>query len=153
MPCEHEARVRAWYTGEGGRKTSSHLRGAELRADADLGYDSLLIALKENPAPAILELIARLIPSSPFAIYHQSIQPLAECEHAMHKAKCAVNMNLFDSWHRKYQVAENRTHPEMTTYPPTGYVLTGISVVPPPPREPPIPPRAASGLGVGAGPS
>ena len=66
-----------------------------------------------------------------------------------HKAKCAVNMHLFDSWHRKYQVAENRTHPEMTTYPPTGYVLTGISVVPPRPREPPIPPRAASGLGAG----
>ena len=64
-------------------------------------------------------------------LYHPSITPLAECMHACHVAKAAVKMQLLESFTRKYQVAPNRTHPEMTTYPPTGYVLSGVTVVPP----------------------
>mmetsp|Transcript_39631 Transcript_39631/g.132117 ORF Transcript_39631/g.132117 Transcript_39631/m.132117 type:complete len:90 (+) Transcript_39631:222-491(+) len=82
-------------------------------------------------APAILPLLARLMPGSPFIVYHASMQPLAECMHACQQARAAVRMQILETWTRKYQVAPNRTHPEMNTYPPTGYVLAGVSVVRP----------------------
>ena len=107
------------------------LRGAALAEAAAPGFTSLLVALRESPAPAISALLGRLRPGSPFAIYHASISPLAECYHTLHAAKLAVKMQLIETWTRKYQVAPNRTHPEMTTYPPTGYVLTGVAVAPP----------------------
>ena len=47
------------------------------------------------------------------------------------QAKAAVKMQLLETWTRQYQVAPNRTHPEMNTYPPTGYVLTGVAVLQP----------------------
>lgn len=47
------------------------------------------------------------------------------------QARVSVRMQLLETWCRKYQVAENRTHPEMNAYPPTGYVLSGVTVVPP----------------------
>ena len=113
------------------RKNVGSLRGEALREEASNGFDCMMVAVKENPAPAILGLISRLNPSSPFVIYHQTIQPLAECMHICQQARVAVRLQLLETWTRKYQVAPNRTHPEMTTYPPTGYVLTGVTVVPP----------------------
>ena len=47
------------------------------------------------------------------------------------QARAAVRMQILETWTRKYQVAPNRMHPEMNTYPPTGYVLAGVSVVRP----------------------
>ena len=72
-----------------------------------------------------------LVPGSPFVVYHPTIQPLAECQHACMQAKLAVRLQLLESWARPYQVAANRTHPMMNAYPPTGYVLAGVAVVPP----------------------
>ena len=83
------------------------------------------------PLPAILLLLARLVPSSPFVLYHPHLQPLADCLHACQHAKIAIRLQLTESFTRKYQVAENRTHPEMNAYPPTGYLLSGVTVLPP----------------------
>ena len=114
--------------GSGSAKPGAMLRGRALESDAEGGYTCLLVALKDSPAPAMLSLLSRLVPGSPFAIYHVSPQPLADCFHLALQAKAAVRMQLVESFTRKYQVAENRTHPEMNTYPPTGYVLSGIAV-------------------------
>ena len=75
--------------------------------------------------------LPRLAPGAPFALYHPCLPPLAEAFHVCQQAKAAVRLQLLESWARKYQVAPNRTHPEMNAYPPTGYVLSGISVLPP----------------------
>ena len=113
------------------RKPSNTLRGTALEVDAADGYSSLMVAVRESPAPAILNLLSRLRPGSPFVLYHHQLQPLAECLHVCQQAKGAVRLQLTESWTRKYQVAANRTHPEMSTYPPTGYLLSGVTVVPP----------------------
>ena len=116
----------------GSSKPGAMIRdAAALARDAERGYTCLLVATKESPAPAMLALLGRLVPGSPFAIYHASPQPLAECFQLALQAKAAVRMQLVESFTRKYQVAENRTHPEMNTYPPTGYVLSGVAVLPP----------------------
>jgi tRNA (adenine-N(1)-)-methyltransferase non-catalytic subunit len=114
--------------GNNNGKATTSIRGEELAVEASKGYTSLVIAIREAPSPAILGLLGRLIPGSPFVVDSQSIQPLAECLHACQQAKAAVRLQLQETWTRKYQVAPNRTHPEMNSYPPTGYVLSGLAV-------------------------
>lgn len=106
------------------------LREAPLAALVAGGFTSLIVATKESPLPALLPLLAHLVPGAPFVLYHPTIQPLAECLHACQKARVAVGLQLCESWTRPYQVATNRTHPMMNAPPPTGYVLTGNVVVP-----------------------
>ena len=47
---------------------------------------------------------------------------------AVISAEIAIRLQLTESFTRKYQVAENRTHPEMNAYPPTGYLLSGANM-------------------------
>mmetsp|Transcript_6268 Transcript_6268/g.17568 ORF Transcript_6268/g.17568 Transcript_6268/m.17568 type:complete len:209 (-) Transcript_6268:237-863(-) len=94
------------------------------------GFTSLAIAVRESPAPILTSLLKLLRPGSPFVIYSQAIEPLAQCSHLCHKLKVAVRLQLLESFTRAYQVATNRTHPNMNTYPATGYVLSGVKVVP-----------------------
>jgi hypothetical protein len=42
----------------------------------------------------------------------------------------AINLRLTDSWFRKYQVLEGRTHPNMTMSQNGGYLLTGTKLCP-----------------------
>ena len=108
------------------------LRGDALAAEASLGFTSLIVAHRgDQLSSAVLHLLRRLVPGSPFVVYHQSMQPLADCLHICHQERLAVRLQLLDSWTRAYQVAPDRTHPEMSTYPPTGFVLGGIKVAPP----------------------
>ena len=108
------------------------LRGDALAAEASLGFTSLIVAHRgDQLSSAVLHLLRRLVPGSPFVVYHQSMQPLAECLHACQQAKLAIRLQLIETWSRLYQVAENRTHPTMNAYPATGYVLHGITVLPP----------------------
>jgi tRNA (adenine-N(1)-)-methyltransferase non-catalytic subunit len=119
-------------TGGGKKNHGGALRGEALEEDARSGYTSLIVATRESVLPAIIELLARLVPGSPFAIYHASMQPLVDCMHACQQAKAAVKMQLLESWARPYQVAPGRTHPEMNAFPPTGYILCGVAVLPRP---------------------
>ena len=105
------------------------LRDAALSEVAAQGFTSLVVAVREAPAVAILALLARLVPGSPFVVYHPSITPLAECLHVCQQSRAAVRLQLMETWARKYQVADLRTHPEMNAYPATGYVLSGVAVL------------------------
>ncbi len=42
----------------------------------------------------------------------------------------AINLRLTDSWFRKYQVLEGRTHPNMTMSQNGGYLLMGTKLCP-----------------------
>jgi len=105
------------------------LRDDALATTAAEGFTSLVVAIRDAPAVGILALLARLVPGSPFVIYHPSITPLAECLHVCQQSRAAVRLQLLETWARAYQVAPNRTHPEMNAYPATGYVLCGVSVL------------------------
>ena len=54
------------------------------------------------------------------------LSPLADCLHLCHQRKLAVKLQLLEGFTRTYQVAPNRTHPHMNTYPATGFVLIRV---------------------------
>ena len=104
------------------------LSDADERSWTAHGFTSLVIATREPPLPILLTMLELLRPSCPFVLYHPSSQPLADCMHACQQARIAVRMQLIEPWTRSYQVEQNRTHPTMSTYCPTGYVLAGVRV-------------------------
>ena len=125
------------HVGRGGGDASScggvqmkprALSDADARSWTAHGFTSLVIATREPPLPVLLTMLELLRPSCPFVLYHPSSQPLADCMHACQQARIAVRMQLIEPWTRSYQVEQNRTHPTMSTYCPTGYVLAGVRV-------------------------
>ena len=89
---------------------------------------------RESPLAALPQLLSRLQDGSPFVLYNPSVAPLADCLHYCQKHKLAVRLQLLEGFTRAYQVAANRTHPTMNTYPPTGCVLSGVKVSAPQPQ-------------------
>ena len=104
------------------------LSDSEVAAWARPGFTSLLVACRESPLAALPQLLARLQDGCPFVIYNPSVAPLADCMHYCQRHKLAVKLQLLEGFTRAYQVAPNRTHPTMNTYPPTGCVLSGVKV-------------------------
>jgi tRNA (adenine-N(1)-)-methyltransferase non-catalytic subunit len=118
--------------GEGGRRSKpTKVTNEALSNWLSPGFTSFAIAVRESPAPVLEHLLELLLPGSPFAIYSQTIEPLAQCLHLCQRRRAAVRLQLLESFTRSYQVALNRTHPNMNTYPATGYVLSGVKVAPP----------------------
>ncbi|MCO5559095.1 hypothetical protein L7F22_012687 [Adiantum nelumboides] len=93
------------------------------------GFTGLLIGASEyEPWSAAQKLLPLLSPSSPFAIYHHYLQPLAECMHELQVSKMAVALEIVEPWLREYQVLPSRTHPNMQMNATGGYILTGIKI-------------------------
>lgn len=111
------------------RQRVSALQQCELDMMLGAGFSSLVVATRDAPLTALPELLSLLRPGGVFAVYHHSMQPLADCLHACQRRKLAVRLQLIEPWTRNYQVAPNRTHPMMTAHPPTGYVLSGVKVI------------------------
>ena len=109
-------------------KAVRKLSDSEVAAWARPGFTSLLVACRESPLAALPQLLARLQDGCPFVIYNPSVAPLADCMHYCQRHKLAVKLQLLEGFTRAYQVAPNRTHPTMNTYPPTGCVLSGVKV-------------------------
>lgn len=119
-------------SGDGGRRSKpAKVTDDALHGWLSPGFTSLAIAVREPPAPVLEHLLDLLRPGAPFAIYSQTIEPLAQCLHLCQRRKAAVRLQLLESFTRAYQVALNRTHPNMNTYPATGYVLSGVKVARP----------------------
>ena len=97
-------------------------------AEKDGGFSSLVVAGRESPLAALPALLATLRGGAPFVLYHPSAAPLADCLHLCQTKRLAVQLQLLETFTRAYQVAPNRTHPHMNTYPATGYVLAGIKI-------------------------
>lgn len=112
------------HQGKAVRKLSE----SEVAAWVRPGFTSLLVACRESPLAALPQLLSRLQDGCPFVIYNPSVAPLADCMHYCQRHKLAVKLQLLEGFTRAYQVAPNRTHPTMNTYPPTGCVLSGVKV-------------------------
>lgn len=100
----------------------------ELSAWVGSGFSSLLMATREPPFVLLEALMGLLRPGASFAIYHQCIEPLAKCLHFCQNRRCALRLQIVESWTRLYQVDPGRTHPHMRTHPATGYLFVGVKV-------------------------
>lgn len=88
----------------------------------------LIIASKFDPLTVLKEAIVLLLPSSPFAIYCEFMEPLVECYMYLHQNVLAVRMQLSDTWKREFQTLPGRVHPQMRMPTSGGYILSGIYV-------------------------
>eukprot|EP00455_Lapot_gusevi_P012902 TRINITY_DN16214_c0_g1_i16.p1 TRINITY_DN16214_c0_g1~~TRINITY_DN16214_c0_g1_i16.p1 ORF type:complete len:212 (-),score=67.08 TRINITY_DN16214_c0_g1_i16:106-714(-) len=93
--------------------------------------DSLLMAMDTELNPLLFYLLSLLAPSSPFAVYSPSIEPLAECLRIMRGQQLVCNTMLSETWFREYQILPNRTHPDMNMSGASGFLLTGTTVAQP----------------------
>lgn len=92
--------------------------------------DSVIIVTHYDPTATLLELLPYLAPSSPFVVFCEYIEPLAQCFRELQKEGLAINIRLSDTWMREYQVLPGRTHPSMTMSQTGGFILTGIKLCP-----------------------
>jgi len=104
------------------------LTPGQIKAKMGDGCGTLLIASRFAPAPLLLNLLPLLKPSSPFAVFSPSLQPLAECMEWLQGDRCACQLELCDVYTRPHQVDTNRTHPMMQVYLSSpGYILSGYT--------------------------
>jgi len=112
-----EAKVKKTYNIENMRKFLTE------------GCHSLLIVTQTpDPTIVLLELLQYLLPSHPFVVFSQYLQPLAECLDYLRANDIAIALHLTETWMREYQVLPRRTHPLMQMDTASGYLLWGIKV-------------------------
>ncbi|KAK7280740.1 hypothetical protein RJT34_25807 [Clitoria ternatea] len=93
------------------------------------GFSSLIIAAPElDTWTLVRDLMPLLANSAPFAIYHQYLQPLANCMHNLQLEKMAIGLQISEPWLREYQVLPSRTHPCMQMSAFGGYILSGTKI-------------------------
>ena len=101
----------------------------DARAMLATGLDSLILATHYDPLSLLLALLPFLRPSSPIVVYCETIEPLSRAVHHLIANKLAANVQLSESWYRKYTIAPNISHPEMSMpQASSGYILTGFTV-------------------------
>lgn len=94
------------------------------------GFDTVLICVESDPVPIAELLLEFLLPSKRFIIYSHFIENLTTIYGALHNGGCFINLELYESFYRNIQVLPQRTHPEMLMDNRSGYILTGIKIVP-----------------------
>jgi tRNA (adenine58-N1)-methyltransferase non-catalytic subunit len=94
--------------------------------------DSIVLVTRYDPTATLLQLFPYLIPSGPFVIYCEFMEPLTHCFRAIQQNPklLSINLRLSDTWMREYQVLEGRTHPNMSMSQSGGFILTGIKLDP-----------------------
>lgn len=93
-------------------------------------FDTVLICVESDPIPIAELLLEFLSPSKRFIIYSHFIENLTKIYGALHNGGCFINLELYESFYRNIQVLPQRTHPEMLMDNRSGYILTGIKVIP-----------------------
>lgn len=126
MPCKVASPDRtACKPIKAGEKASEDL----INSWKESGFSSLIIATPDMDVWSIMQkLIPLLSYSAPFAIYHQYLQPLAECMHKLQLGKMAIGLQITEPWLREYQVLPSRTHPRMQMSAFGGYILSGTKI-------------------------
>jgi tRNA (adenine58-N1)-methyltransferase non-catalytic subunit len=82
-----------------------------------------------HPKTALQALLPLLAPSASFAVWSQTLQPLADTMSELRSTGTAVNLMVQETWYRKQQVLPKRTHPTMSMNHGGGYLLSGIVTV------------------------
>lgn len=92
--------------------------------------DSVIVAARYDPTATLLPLLKFLAPSCPFVVFHEFLEPLAECFRELQRQNLAINLRLSDTWMREYQVLPGRTHPAMNMSQNGGFLLFGVKLCP-----------------------
>jgi len=92
--------------------------------------DSLILSCQYDPASTLLNLFPYLLPSCPFVVFYEYMEPLVECFKTLQEKRLAINLRLCDTWMREYQVLPGRTHPNMNMSQNGGFILTGVKLCP-----------------------
>ena len=92
------------------------------------GLDSLIICSRFDPLPILRQALPLLLPSAPFVVYYEFLEPLVECYRYLQDEQLAVRLTLSDTWMREFQTLPNRVHPQMFMSTSSGYLLTGVYV-------------------------
>ena len=82
-----------------------------------------------DPLATLELLLPLLLPSRPFAVYCEHLEPLLRCHRALARAGHVVALSLTSCWYRHFQVLPNRTHPTMEMCACGGYILSGTKVL------------------------
>ena len=90
--------------------------------------EGLVVIAKEHPLNLIETLIPFLKKSRPFVIYHSNREPLQDTYITLKQKYTVVNLKLFSTFLRSYQVLTDRTHPDILTSNANGYILTGYLI-------------------------
>ncbi|KAL0487199.1 tRNA (adenine(58)-N(1))-methyltransferase non-catalytic subunit trm6 [Acrasis kona] len=93
--------------------------------------DSLLVATNHFDHTLLVdELWPLLQPSGSFVIYSSFREPLQALYSKLRADRSTMMMQLTETWMREFQVLPHRTHPQMRTSSASGYILSGIKVIP-----------------------
>jgi hypothetical protein len=87
-----------------------------------------VICTRFDPLPIVKEAIVLLLPSAPFAIFFEFLEPLVEVYLYLVENQLALRLTLGDTWAREFQTLPNRVHPQMFMSTSAGYVLSGVYV-------------------------
>jgi len=82
-----------------------------------------------HPKTALNALFPLLSPSASFAVWSQTLQPLADAMNELRRTGGAVSLMVQETWYRKQQVLPQRTHPTISMNHGGGYLLSGIVTV------------------------
>ena len=92
------------------------------------GVNSLVLVSHFRPLVVLQEAIYLLVPSSPFAVYCEYMEPLVECYLFLQTRGIAIRLNLSETWVRDYQTLPGRFHPAMNMRTSGGYILSGVYI-------------------------
>ncbi|XP_014671633.1 PREDICTED: tRNA (adenine(58)-N(1))-methyltransferase non-catalytic subunit TRM6-like [Priapulus caudatus] len=115
--------------GRAQRRAAKHRDMDRARSLLQRGsMDALIVATKFHPTNVVAKLIEFVGASRGVAVFSPYQEPLVDCFTRLRERGGIVNLNLTETWLRKYQVMPDRTHPEMNMSGTGGYLLTGIVV-------------------------
>lgn len=89
---------------------------------------SLILATQFSPLELLIPLFDHLLPSSPFVVYSQYLEPLVRTQQYLIANRLGANIQVSECWYRHQQVLPNRTHPHMSMNATGGYILSGITI-------------------------
>jgi tRNA (adenine-N(1)-)-methyltransferase non-catalytic subunit len=92
------------------------------------GAHALIVATGFQPLEATMPLLPYLLPSSPFVVYCQFLEPLARLQNHLLSLRMATNVTVTETWYRPQQILPNRTHPEMSMNATGGFLLHGTTI-------------------------
>lgn len=125
VPCTTAADHAVRKSIKAGEKASEEL----IKSWKESGFSSLIVAAPDMDVWSIMQKLHPLLSySASFAIYHQYLQPLADCMHNLQIGKMAIGLQILEPWLREYQVLPSRTHPRMQMSAFGGYILTGTKI-------------------------
>ncbi|GAB5588059.1 tRNA (adenine(58)-N(1))-methyltransferase non-catalytic subunit trm6 [Umbelopsis nana] len=93
------------------------------------GFDGLIVASQYTPMSILERLLPYIAGSRPIVFFSGHKEFLVESFHEMRISNNYLNVQLTESWLRRYQVLPGRTHPTMTTSGGGGYILSSTRVI------------------------